>query len=48
MRVTGDESGAELEWVCTFEPEGDEAQATQTIEGMYSTMLGWIRDQLTG
>ncbi len=50
MRVTGDDSSAELEWACTFEPtgdgDGDEAQATQTIEGMYSTMVGWIRDRL--
>ena len=48
VRVTGDDSSAELEWSCTFEPEGDEAQTTQMIEGMYSTMVGWIRDQVTG
>ena len=46
MHVTGDDSTAELEWSCTFEPEGDEAQSTQMIEGMYGTMVGWIRDHL--
>ena len=48
VQVTGDDSSAELEWSCTFEPEGDAAQTTQMIEGMYSTMVGWIRDQVTG
>lgn len=48
MVVTGDDTGAELEWSCSFEPETDEAQVTQMIEGMYGTMVGWIRDQITG
>lgn len=50
MRVTGDDSAAELEWTCTFEPAGerDEAQTTQMIEGMYGTMVGWIRDSISG
>ena len=47
IRVTGNDDGAELEWSCTFEAE-DEAQAAALIEGMYSTMVGWVRDHLTG
>lgn len=48
MVVSGDDASAELEWSCSFEPEGDEAQVTQMIEGMYGTMVGWIRDQVAG
>ncbi len=46
--VTGDDTSAELEWSCSFEPEGDEAQTTQMIQGMYGTMVGWVRDHVTG
>jgi hypothetical protein len=48
IRVTGDASNSELEWGCSFEPDGvDEAQVTAMIEGMYSTMVGWVRDSIT-
>ena len=49
IQVTGDASSSELAWGCTFEPDGvDEAQVTTMIEGMYSTMVGWVRDLVVG
>ena len=49
IRVTGDASASELEWGCSFEPDGvDEGQVTTMIEGMYSTMVGWVRDSIVG
>ncbi len=49
--VVVSESGAgaaELEWRCSFEPSGaDEATAQKLIEGLYATMIGWVRDHLT-
>ncbi len=49
MTVTGDENGSELEWTCSFEPNGaTDAEATAMIEGMYGTMIGWISDTVSG
>ena len=45
--VTGDDSGSELEWRCEFEPAGvSEDEAVQMIQGMYGTMIGWVRDRV--
>jgi len=36
---------SELEWSCTFEPDGvPEAEARAQLEGLYRMMAGWIRD----
>jgi len=49
MIVTGDDTASELEWSCTFEPAGiTEAEAQAMIEGMYGTMVGWVRESVTG
>ncbi|MDJ0853226.1 MAG: SRPBCC family protein [Myxococcota bacterium] len=46
IRVSGSDDGAEVDWSCTFEPVGvSEAQAAEAIQGMYGTMIGWIRDR---
>ena len=39
-------AGSQLEWSCTFEREIEEAKAVAMIEGMYGTMIGWVRDRL--
>lgn len=47
MVVTESGEGSELEWSCSFQPDGvDEAQASAQIEGMYGVMIGWIADAL--
>ncbi len=41
-------AGSELEWSCTFEPDGvTEAEAKAQVEGLYGMMIGWIRDFVT-
>jgi len=38
---------SELEWSCEITPKGiPEAQAVAMIEGMYKTMIGWLREAL--
>jgi hypothetical protein len=38
---------SELEWSCEITPQGiPEAQAVAMLEGMYKTMIGWLRDAL--
>jgi hypothetical protein len=38
---------SQLTWTCRGEPDGvPEAQAGQAITGMYTAMIGWIRDHL--
>ncbi len=48
MRVADAGPGrARLEWSAEIEPKGvPEAQAVAMIDGMYKTMIGWIRDHL--
>lgn len=37
----------ELEWSCELTPQGiPEAQAVAMLEGMYKTMIGWLRTAL--
>ena len=36
-----------LEWTCRAEPDGaSDEQVDQTITGMYTAMIGWIRDHV--
>jgi hypothetical protein len=48
--MTVRESGpgaSELEWSCELTPKGiPEAQAVAMLEGMYKTMIGWLREAL--
>jgi hypothetical protein len=38
---------SDLEWSCELEPKGiPEAQAVAMLEGMYRTMIGWLREAL--
>jgi hypothetical protein len=48
MRVLEAGPGAsELEWSCEITPQGiPEAQAVAVLEGMYKTMIGWLREAL--
>ena len=48
MRVRDTGPGAsELEWSCELTPKGiPEAQAVAMLEGMYKTMIGWVREAL--
>jgi len=40
-------AGSELDWSCTFEPDGvSEAEAKQSLEGLYGVMIGWIADRV--
>jgi hypothetical protein len=40
-------AASELEWSCELTPKGiPEAQAVAMLEGMYKTMIGWLRDGL--
>ena len=42
-----DDQHSELEWMCTFEPNGaTEADARAQVENLYRMMIGWIRDYL--
>lgn len=46
VRASGDQH-SELEWMCTFEPNGaTEADAKVQVENLYKMMIGWIRDYL--
>jgi len=46
VRATG-ERRSELEWSCTFKPDGvTEAEAKAQVENLYRMMIGWIRDCL--
>ncbi len=36
--------GATVEWVVTFEPTGEEAEAAGGIQMIYDLMAGWIAD----
>lgn len=39
-------AGCEIEWSCTFEPDGvPAAEAGKAIEGMYGVMIGWIEER---
>ena len=43
VRVREKGTGSELDWSVTFTPVGaSEVDAKKAIEGMYSTMIGWI------
>ena len=48
MKVEPADAGkSQLTWTCRGEPDGvPEAQAGQAITGMYTAMIGWIRDHL--
>jgi len=37
------DDGSRLEWSCTFEPVGEEAAATQAVEGMYGVLTSWVK-----
>ena len=46
VRETGP-AASELEWSCELTPKGiPEAQAIAMLEGMYKTMIGWLREAL--
>jgi hypothetical protein len=46
VRETGP-AASELEWSCELTPKGvPESQAVAMLEGMYETMIGWLRDAL--
>lgn len=46
VHPAGDQA-SELEWMCTFEPNGvSEADAKAQVENLYTMMIGWIRDYL--
>src|SRR5262245_26960092 len=46
VRDTGSAT-SEVEWSCELTPKGvPEAQAVAMLEGMYKTMVGWLRDGL--
>lgn len=46
VRETGP-AACELEWSCDLTPKGiPEAQAVAMLEGMYKTMIGWLRAAL--
>ena len=45
MKVDEAGDGCALTWSCEFEPAGaSESEAQAAIEGMYTVMVGWIRD----
>ena len=48
-KVTVDEapSGATLRWSATFEPAGDEAEASQVVEMMLGMLTGWMAEGVT-
>jgi hypothetical protein len=47
MTVHGSGAKSELEWQCTFEPNGvTEADAKAQVESLYRMMIGWIREYL--
>lgn len=40
-------SASTLVWSCTYEPDGvSEAEVGAQFEGLYQTMIGWIRESL--
>ena len=44
---SGGDQQSELEWMCTFEPNGvSDADAIAQVENLYRMMIGWIRDYL--
>ena len=46
MIVNDSDAGCELEWRCSFEPDGvSEDQAGAAIEGMYAVMIGWVAER---
>ncbi len=46
IRIGEAADGCEIDWSCRFEPVGvSDAQAAEMIQGMYGTMIGWIRDR---
>ena len=46
IRVGESGGGSEIDWSCSFEPVGvSDTQASELIQGMYGTMIGWIRDR---
>jgi hypothetical protein len=47
IRPAGD-GNSELEWSCTFEPDGvTAAEAHTQVENLYHMMIGWVRDHVT-
>jgi hypothetical protein len=43
----GGPGACELEWSCELTPKGiPDAQAVAMLEGMYKTMIGWLREAL--
>ncbi len=47
MKVDAAGAGSRLTWKCTCNPDGtSEAEAEQTVRGLYDMMIGWIRDHL--
>jgi len=49
MKVSESGPGrCELEWSCELTPKGiPDAQAVAMLEGMYKTMIGWLRESLS-
>lgn len=45
VRDAGD-GKTEISWSCEAEPSGTEEEADAAVTGMYTTMIGWIRDAL--
>ncbi len=47
MKVEDAGSGSRLVWSCTLDPvDTSDAEARQTVAGLYDMMIGWIRDHL--
>lgn len=48
MTVHPSGAHSDLEWSCTFEPNGvSEDEAKAQVEGLYRMMVGWVRDYVT-
>jgi hypothetical protein len=47
-RVDESGDGSTIVWSATFEPVGDEAEATGVVEIMLATLAGWLADAATG
>ncbi len=47
MTVSAAGSGCQLEWKCNCEPDGvSEGEASAIVEGMYGTMIGWLKAEV--
>lgn len=47
-RIDEDGPGSTIVWSATFDPVGDDAEATAVVELMLTTLAGWLGDAATG